>query len=245
MWLLSFGVQPYDAMHDLQLRLVDWRQRGLIDDALLLLEHSPVITLGRRADEGHILASRDVLHSQGIQVRRVERGGNVTYHGPGQIVGYPILHLPSYGIGASDYMHRLEDVIARTLGDFGIRTHRREGIIGVWVGESKIAALGVRIRRGVTFHGFALNVAPDPRHWSYIVPCGLSDGSVTSMAVELSDRPPISAVRERLTRHFEREFHVDLVSTTLGTLQGAANRAREATLGAGDLETVHSGDTQL
>lgn len=231
--------------HDLQLRLVDWRQRGLIDDVLLLLEHTPVITLGRRADEGHVLASQEVLDSEGIQVRRVERGGDVTYHGPGQLVGYPILHLPSYGIGASDYMHRLEDVIAQTAGDFGIRTHQRERIIGVWVEDNKIAALGVRIRRGVTFHGFALNVSPGLRHWSFIIPCGIDDGGVTSMALELSDPPPMLAVRECLARHFEREFQVELVATALDVLQSAANEAGEDTRASGVRQAIHPADRQL
>ena len=196
--LVNLGVEPYGPMQELQHRLADWRYRGLIGDMLLLLEHTPVITLGRRADPTHILASPEALQQAGVEVHHTERGGDVTYHGPGQIVGYPILRLSDYGLGASDYMHRLEEVIARTLADYGLVTHRREGIIGVWAGDHKIAALGVRIKRGITLHGFALNVAPDMHHWSLLIPCGITDGWVTSMALELGQAPPLAEVRQRL-----------------------------------------------
>lgn len=218
MWLLNLGIEPYGPMQSLQLRLVDWRQRGLVEDVLVLLEHTPVITLGRRAREANILASEEVLEREGIQVFRTERGGDVTYHGPGQLVGYPIIHLPSHGLGASDYMHRLEDVIAQTLADYGLRTHRRHRVIGVWVGEGKIAALGVRVKRGVAFHGFALNVSPKVSHWSLIVPCGITEGSVTSIALELPHPPSVREVRERVAGHFAELFRVDLVPTTLDRL---------------------------
>lgn len=221
-WLLNLGLEPYGPILELQNTLVDWRQRELISDVLLLLEHPPVITLGRRGNEAHILASPGLLHREGIEVHRVERGGDVTYHGPGQLVGYPILHLPSYGLGASDYMHLLEEVIARTLADYGLVTHRRDGIIGVWVGNNKIAALGVRIKRGVAFHGFALNVAPNMFHWTLIIPCGITDGGVTSIALELPEAPPISDVRARIAQHFAELFEVDLIPTTLSALQEAA-----------------------
>jgi lipoate-protein ligase B len=209
-------------MEALQQTLVDWRQRGLIDDVLILLEHEPVITLGRRADEAHILASPEVLEAEGVQVCRTERGGDVTYHGPGQLVGYPILHLPDYDLGASDYMHRLEDMVAAALAEIGIQTHKREGIIGVWVGENKITALGVRIKRGVTFHGFALNVNPNMLHWSFIIPCGITDGGVTSVALELAHAPTMAEMRARVADHFARMFGVELVPTTVAELEARA-----------------------
>ena len=228
-WLVNLGVEPYERMCDVQHNLVAWRQQGLIDDVLLLLEHAPVITLGRRADEAHVLASPGLLEREGIELQHSERGGDVTYHGPGQLVGYPIVYLPDYHLGASDYMHRLEDLNASVLAEYGIETHRREGIIGVWVGDNKITALGVRIKRRVTFHGFALNVAPDMRHWSLMVPCGITDGRVTSMALELARQhrppPPMAAVRQKVAEHFARMFRVDLVPTTLKALD---DRAREA-----------------
>ena len=230
-WLLNLGIERYGAMHELQLKLVDWRQHKRVGDMLLLLEHSPVITLGRRADEAHILVSQEVLNREGIDVHRIERGGDATYHGPGQLVGYPILHLPSYHMGASDYMHRLEEVIARTCVDYGLRTHRREKTIGVWVGDNKIAALGVRIKRGVTLHGFAFNIAPNMSHWSLIIPCGITDGGVTSMALELEVPPDMDQVRERVAAHFSELFQIDLVPTTLEALEKSMERGAQASPG--------------
>jgi len=222
--LIQFGVQPYAPMQALQNELVRWRQRGLVGDTLLLLEHSPVITLGRRADPAHILASSRVLEREGIEVHQSERGGEVTYHGPGQLVGYPILHLHSYGIGASDYMHRLEEVVLRTLADYGLVARRRKRMIGLWVADAKIAAFGVRIKRGVTLHGFALNVQPNMRHWSFITPCGITDGGVTSMTLQLQRTPPMREVRERVAGHFESLFDVELVPSTLRELQEQVSR---------------------
>jgi len=230
-WLLNLGLKRYGPMHELQQKLVDWRQRGMIDDMLLLLEHSPVITLGRRADEAHILASQQVLTREGIEVHRIERGGDATYHGPGQLVGYPILHLPSYHMGASDYMHRLEEVLSRTCADYGLSTQRREKTIGVWIGDNKIAALGVRIKRGVTLHGFAFNIAPNMFHWSLIIPCGITDGGVTSMALELKKPPDMDQVRERVAAHFSELFQVDLVPTTLESLEKGVEPVAETEFG--------------
>ncbi len=228
---VTLGIQPYDAAHQLQLELVEARQRGLIGDTLLLLEHEPVITLGRRAEEGHILAAPEALAREGVVVRRIERGGDVTYHGPGQLVAYPILHLPSHGLGASDYMHGLEQVVMATLSTYGIETHLREGIIGVWVGQNKIAALGVRIRRGVSFHGLALNVAPNMDHWGTIIPCGITDGGVTSMALELGQAPSMAEVRGRLAEHLARFLRVELLETTVADLRRRASEAQPGEAG--------------
>ncbi|MBM3187781.1 MAG: lipoyl(octanoyl) transferase LipB [Chloroflexi bacterium] len=219
--LLDAGLVPYPEAQAMQQQLVSWREADLIHDVLLLLEHLPAFTLGRRADERHILAPPEMLAREGIAVCRTERGGDVTYHGPGQLVGYPILRLADYGLGPSDYMHRLEDVIAGALAEYGVQTHRREGIIGVWVGENKIAALGVRIRRGITFHGFALNVAPNMEHWKLIIPCGITDGGVTSLARELPETPPMSDVRRRTASQFGRLFRAQVVPTTWAGLERA------------------------
>ncbi len=223
--LLELATVSYEPVHALQRNLVRWRQQELIGDVLLLLEHEPVITLGRRADEGNVLVSQDVLQREGIEVQRIERGGDVTYHGPGQLVGYPIIDMHRYCLGASDYMHRLEAVIRDALADFGLETGLREKMIGVWVGENKIAALGVRIKRGVTFHGFALNVAPDMAHWSLIIPCGITDGGVTSLARELDEVPSMAEVRQQVAKHFAERFGVDLVPTTLQGIEERASRA--------------------
>ncbi len=224
-WLLELGTVPYEPVHEMQHKLVRWRQQELIEDVLLLLEHEPVITLGRRADESNILVSWDILEREAIEVQRIERGGDVTYHGPGQLVGYPIIDMHRYGLGASDYMHRLEAVIRDALADFGLETRLREKTIGVWVGEDKIAALGVRIKRGVTFHGFALNVAPNMDHWCLIIPCGISDGGVTSLAQELGKVPSMAEVRQRVADRFAQRFGVDLVPTTLQDLEGSVSEA--------------------
>jgi lipoate-protein ligase B len=226
--LLDLGTLPYDEAHALQLALVEARQTDQVADALLLLEHTPVITLGRRAEPGHILATEAELARLGVAVRPVERGGDVTYHGPGQLVGYPILRLADYGLGASDYMHLLEELLIRVCADLGLGAGRREEYIGVWIGHNKIAALGVRIRRGVTFHGFAFNVNPQMAHWDLIVPCGITDGGVTSLEMELGQAPPMDALRERVCHHFQALFGaslypaeiVKLLRHTEGTEQG-------------------------
>lgn len=199
--LYHLGLTAYGPAHALQQELVERRRADQIGDLALLLEHTPVITLGRRADPAHVLASPDELARQGIEVFRVERGGDVTYHGPGQLVVYPILRLHDHGLGAGDYMRLLEDVTIQTLQEYGIPAARRDGLIGVWVGNDKICALGVRVKRGVTLHGLALNVAPDMRHWALIVPCGIRDGGVTSMIRELGVAPPLADVGQRLGRN--------------------------------------------
>jgi len=218
-YLLDVGRMAYDPAHALQLALVAARQRDEIPDTLLLVEHDPVITLGRRGDEGHILATPQALAREGILVRRIERGGDVTYHGPGQIVAYPIVHLPSHGLGISDYMHGLEEAIIATLATYDLRAQRRQGLIGVWIGENKIAALGVRVRRGVTFHGLALNVAPQMRHWATIIPCGLTEGGVTSMALEMEAPPPLGEVAARLAAQLAQALHLDLRAMQLADLE--------------------------
>lgn len=215
---IDLGRAGHDEVHQLQLQLVERRAEDEIGDVLLLVEHEPVITLGRRGDEKHILASAPALEREGIAVRHIERGGDVTYHGPGQLVGYPILDLRALGLGPSDYMHILEEAILRTLSDWGLDGRRREGTIGVWIGEAKIAALGVRIRRGISYHGFALNVSPNMRHWELIVPCGIADGGVTSMALEMGSAPDLPKVAERLVFHFGRLFHMSPVHTTVDSL---------------------------
>lgn len=215
----KLGMRAYQPTEALQHELVDWRQHRLIEDVLLLLEHEPVITLGRRADPRHILASAEELQRQGIVVCQTERGGDVTYHGPGQLVAYPILNLQSMGFGPSDYMHRLEDVAAATIADYGLVTHRRPGVIGVWVGDNKLAALGVRIKGGVCFHGLAMNVDPVMAHWAYIIACGIADGGVTSLARELGYAPSMSEVQQRFSSHFAELFDKVLVQSSVEELR--------------------------
>ncbi len=212
------GREPYEQVWELQHRLVKARQEARLDDILLLLEHEPVITLGRTADPAHILVSADELQREGISVYRVERGGDVTYHGPGQLVGYPILSLKAHQLGVSDYMHALEEVLVRTLHDFDLPAYSPEDTIGVWVGKGKIASLGARVEHGVTYHGFALNVAPNLKHFALIVPCGLTDVKMTSMLQELGRPVSMEHVRERVIWHFSQVFSVPLVETAMAQL---------------------------
>jgi len=207
---VDLGRMAYLPALDLQHRLVAARQAGRLPDVLLLVEHDPVITLGRRARPEHILVGPEVLAQAGIEVHTVERGGDVTFHGPGQLVGYPILHLHERGLGAGDYMHRLEEALIGALADFGLPASRRHGYPGVWLGHDKVAALGARIERGVSYHGFALNVSTDLRYFQLIVPCGITDGGVTSMERALGRPVAWQAVQERVCAHLARVFDMQL-----------------------------------
>ena len=218
MLILNLGQEPYERAWDLQHALVRARQEGRLEDILVLLEHDPVITLGRTGDPRHILASAEELQRAGIRVQRIERGGDVTYHGPGQLVGYPILSLEAHHLGVSDYMHALEEVLIRTLGDLGLPAQRQAGIIGVWIGPAKVAALGARVERGVTYHGFALNVNTNLDHFALIVPCGLLGRPVTSMQRELGAPVDMQRVRERVMWNWTQVFAVPLNETTIAQL---------------------------
>jgi lipoate-protein ligase B len=178
------------------------------EEALLLVEHPPVITYGRRpGGEKNLLTPEPELAAMGVELVQSDRGGDITFHGPGQIVAYPIIRLADHAMSVSGYVHSLEKIIIETLREFGISGHQDPAAIGVWVGDAKIAAIGVRIRRGVTLHGIALNVDTDLRYFDSIVPCGLSARPVTSIRKLLgADGPTIEQVREELVRQFQRAF---------------------------------------
>ena len=188
------------------------RQRDAIADQLLLLEHPPVITRGVRAGADNVLASPDMLRQRGVEVHDARRGGDVTYHGPGQLVGYPILLLKPDRCDVHRYVRDLEEVLIRTVAGFGVRATRIEGLTGVWVGNDKLAAIGVRLSRWVTSHGFALNVTTDLDDFALIRPCGLVDRGVTSLArltgTEVSD----VAVADRVARLFAEVFDREIVA---------------------------------
>ncbi|MBI2264281.1 MAG: lipoyl(octanoyl) transferase LipB [Armatimonadetes bacterium] len=200
----------------LQEELVEQRREGRIPDTLLLLEHPPVITFGRRRNQDHVLASPGFLTSRGVEVFETSRGGDVTYHGPGQLVGYPILDLRERhkDLGAlklvPGYLRGLEEVLIRTVESFGVRGERVQGLTGVWCGEKKIAAIGVHISRWITSHGFALNVNPNLEHFDWIVPCGIHDRGVTSLSRELGQEVALEEVSCTVVEHFKEIFGLEV-----------------------------------
>jgi lipoyl(octanoyl) transferase len=206
------GLVSYPNGLALQAELVAARKAGRIGDTLVLLEHPPVITLGvrTRGTSTNIVASPEELERLGVTVHETGRGGDVTYHGPGQLVGYPILNLQPDRADVHRYVRDIESAVIDALGVFGIRGRRVEGLSGVWVGdegrEDKIAAIGVRISRWITSHGFALNVAPEMRHFELIVPCGISDRGVTSMTRVLGRPVPFAAVEDAVAAAFRAVF---------------------------------------
>jgi lipoyl(octanoyl) transferase len=186
---------------ELQATLVRERQADAIPDTLLLLEHDPVFTLGQNAKKENVLATPERLRALGFDVSETGRGGDVTYHGPGQLVAYPILQLADGQRDIHRYLRDLEEIMIRTCADFGLRAGRIEKLTGVWIGERKVGAIGVRVARWVTSHGLALNVNTDLSAFGHIVPCGLHGRAVTSLAQERNRPVPMDEVMDRLTRH--------------------------------------------
>jgi lipoyl(octanoyl) transferase len=238
--VVQLGTIDYATGLRLQQRLVELRKEARIGDALLLLEHSPVITLGRNAKRDHVIAAPEKLTECGVEVFECDRGGDVTFHGPGQLVGYPIFDLRGMSsgdgkhrtLGAVEYVRRLEEVLIRTCGDFGIPTTRISGLTGVWTSvdhlgadvpvravergskefsERKIAAIGVHISRAVTSHGFALNVNTDLEYFNLIIPCGITSKPVTSMAQELGRQVPLQDVAHAVSRNFGVVFQPQML----------------------------------
>jgi lipoyl(octanoyl) transferase len=206
--LRQLGRIDYAAALELQRKLAADRKQGLLSDQLLLLEHPHVITLGRNGHMENLLAGDDILERAGIAFFPTDRGGDVTYHGPGQLVGYPILDLRDWKRDVGAYVRALEQAIIDTLAEYGIEAGRIPKLTGVWVGERKIAAIGVHLSRWVTSHGFALNVSTDLSYFQYIVPCGLTR-PVTSMAA-LGVRAGLGEVSQRFSRHFARVFDFEI-----------------------------------
>ncbi|HXX27037.1 MAG TPA: lipoyl(octanoyl) transferase LipB [Terriglobales bacterium] len=239
--VVQLGTIDYQTGLRLQERLVELRKEARIGDVVLLLEHPPVITLGRNAKATNIVASPELLAERGVEVRECDRGGDVTFHGPGQLVAYPIFDLREMNsddggrrsMGAVEYVRRLEEVLIRTCADFGIPTKRIPGLTGVWaesraVGEkpptavedkrhssppveAKIAALGVHISRAVTSHGFALNVNANLEYFELIIPCGIVSRSVTSMERELGRQLSLQEVAHAVSRNFGLVFHSQML----------------------------------
>lgn len=209
--IINCGQRDYDRVHQLQLNILKQVQDGKLDDTLILVEHPAVITTGRHSDEKNVLFSETLLNERGIALRKVERGGDATYHGPGQLVGYPIFDIKRrHNRSVKAFVNNLEQLIIDYLDEkHQLNATRHPANAGVWLGDSKICALGLAIKQGVTFHGFALNVSTDLSHYQYIVPCGLSHLGVTSIAEQLGTAPSLEQVSHVLIRYFQRLYRFD------------------------------------
>ncbi len=205
----DLGLMPFAVAWDLQKSLAERRKRGEISDQLLIVEHPPVITMGRNGHDGNLLTSPEHLQSLGIDFARIDRGGDVTFHGPGQIVGYPILDLREWKRDVGAYLRALEQLLIDTLADSGLAGERWPGKTGVWIDGAKVAAMGVHLSRWVTTHGFALNLDIDLTYFQHIVPCGLAL-PVTSMRAAGSTARR-SQVVDALTRHFAQQFNTEIL----------------------------------
>ena len=200
--ILDLGLSDYNDTWKLQKKLQSKRILGEIEDHLLLVEHPPVFTLGKNASKQHI-----INNSEDVSIIQTDRGGNITFHGPGQLVCYPILDLNHYKRSITWYMRELEQLIIDVLGEYDIKASRKKGLTGTWVKDKKIAALGVRISRWVTMHGFSLNINPDLNFYKNIIPCGIKEYGVTSMAKIMGNEvPSMDEVKTKMTKHLTKNF---------------------------------------
>ena len=202
--ILDLGVKSYQDSWNFQKEMLKKRSNNEINDTLIFVEHEPVFTLGKNANENHILQN----YPENIKTFHVERGGDVTYHGPGQLVGYPIIDLRNYKKSISWYMRSLEQVIIETLLDFDIQSERKNGLTGVWYKNEKIAALGVRVSKWITMHGFSLNIDPDLNNYNSIIPCGIFEYGVTSMSKILNKNINLGSVKNSLKIKFLDQFNI-------------------------------------
>lgn len=202
--ILDLGLKSYQESWNFQKEMLKKRSNNEINDTLIFVEHEPVFTLGKNANENHILQN----YPENIKTFHVERGGDVTYHGPGQLVGYPIIDLRNYKKSISWYMRSLEQVIIETLLDFDIQSERKNGLTGVWYNNEKIAALGVRVSKWITMHGFSLNIDPDLNNYNSIIPCGIFEYGVTSMSKILNKNINLGSVKNSLKIKFLDQFNI-------------------------------------
>lgn len=208
---LRLGIREYDEILNLQKRMNLARKKNAIPDTVIFLEHYPCITIGAQGNHDSITVSRQLLNKQDIKVYETDRGGSVTYHGPGQIVCYPIIDLNNFGCDVTTYARNLEEMVIRTLTSFGISSRRKKGYPGVWVdSKRKIAAQGISVDRWVTMHGISLNVSPVMEHFTLIIPCGLREYEVVSMKEYLGQAVDVSSVLSEMIRQFSRLFDIEL-----------------------------------
>jgi len=210
-WVIDLGLKDYAETLELQHQLVEKKYKEKLPEILLLVEHNPVITLGRSSHLENILLDKDQLEKLGVQLHSIERGGDVTYHGPGQLVSYPIFDLNNYNQDTHLFLRMLEKVIIKTIESYGLKAERIKGLTGVWVEGKKVASIGVAAKRWITFHGLALNINTDLKYFSYIHPCGILDKKVTSMQELLSQKIDFQEVKDSLTDSFVEIFDLKLI----------------------------------
>jgi lipoyl(octanoyl) transferase len=242
-WLIDLGLIAYAPACELQQRAVAARKRGAIRDILFLCEHPHVITLGRNGKPENLRANERVLQQMNVEFHPTDRGGDITYHGPGQIVGYPILDLTAHRRDVRWYVHQLEETMIRTTRGFGIEAHRIEGLHGIWLdtpsGPEKLAALGVHLSRWVTSHGFAYNVSTDLRYFDLIVPCGIADKRATSLERALGSSITNHEVATALARHFGEVFNRRMVSSSPEQLEAILSGTAGSHPAAEDPAYIH------
>lgn len=209
--LIQTGISKYEHIWKLQQHLFQQVTRELSDNYLILTEHHPVITIGQKSNPANLLAGEDYLHQQGIELFHIDRGGDITFHGPGQLVGYPVLNLSDFRPDINWYLRNLEETIIRTLAEFKIPGGRIKNLTGVWSGDKKICAIGVKITRWITMHGFALNVSTDLNFFKHIIPCGISGKGVTSIFEQTGNITALNDVSSRVCANFAEIFNVSLL----------------------------------
>jgi lipoate-protein ligase B len=222
-YLFDLGKIDYDDAHRFQLDCVNYRllEEGR-SDMFIVTEHPPVFTLGKRGGLRSLTVSQEYITNQGVGIVQTERGGDITYHGPGQVVVYPIIHLRESKLSIKDYVDLLEDVMISCAGDFGVTAARDPRNRGIWVGNNKIGSIGIRVRHGVTFHGLAFNVTLDFEHFGWIQPCGLSGVGVTSLAEEVAGTVVFADVKDSIIGHLERLFKRKLIPAPSTFITGKA-----------------------
>lgn len=213
LYYADLGFVDYKEAWDLQYRIHEQRVTGKSKDHLLLLEHPNTYTLGKTADRSHLIGDEEFLKEKNISVYDIDRGGDITYHGPGQIVGYPIINLNEWHQDTHKYLRALEEVIIRVCFEFGLIGKRDPKYTGVWIDEKKIAAIGIKVSRWVTMHGFAFNVNTDLSLFNGIIPCGISDKDVTSLSKETNKTVEIGLVKTLLIKHFKEVYEYDSIET--------------------------------
>ncbi len=222
-YLFDLGKMDYHDAHQFQLDCVEYRLSAEgIADIFIIVEHPPVFTLGKRGGLGSLNVSRDYVTSHGVGIVQTERGGDITYHGPGQLVVYPVIHLRDAGMSIKDYVDLLEEVMIACAADFGVTAVRDKRNRGIWVGDNKIGSIGIRVRHGVTFHGLALNVSLDFEHFGWIQPCGLTGVGVTSLTQESNGAVLFDRVKERLVLHLEKCFKKTFICKPSTLITGEA-----------------------